>query len=420
MKTKHLRNMALTTALTGLTAGWAAPVLAEEVTFYSWRVQEQTLWAAISEGGLIDGVTVKFVQIDADNYDTKLRIDLQAGGPDLFQGRAGAAWLAPLIEAGILAPLSGVDLSGIAPAALSAAQGADGTIYGVPFSVQMQSILYNKAVLAANGIEEPASLADLAAAADKLKAAGVVPFSFGGRSGWWLNQVVGEVMTAGLIEDAMAQGLADGTVCFTDPAFVATLTTVKSWQDAGYMNASPMADDYGVMRTSVALGEAAMMIDGVWSSGPASPMYEIDPTLEIGFMPVPGANGKVYAFGDGAYLGNATSAKADAVAKVLAFTATRDFAELFAKHVGELPAYGGEYTVEDPRLAEIASMVASNSSSATPFFANSLNAGEPSYGQLVADGYGALLSGAASPEQVARNIQDGLNSWNYVGAANCP
>ena len=55
----------------------------------------------------------------------------------------------------------------------------------------------------------------------------------------------------------------------------------------------------------------------------------------------------------------------------------------------------------------------------TPFFSYALNKGEPSYGTLVADGYQAMLSGTLSPADLAKKIQDGLNSWNYAGAAKC-
>ena len=97
------------------------------------------------------------------------------------------------------------------------------------------------------------------------------------------------------------------------------------------MNASAMADDYGAMRTSLALGEAAMMLDGAWSTGPTLPMYEIDPDLQMGFFAVPGQNGKVYAFGDGTYQVNANSTKAEIAQTVLDFTATKEFAELCAE-----------------------------------------------------------------------------------------
>ena len=408
-------------ATTALSAGLlTTAAYAETVKLYTWREQEVPLWTYISENDMLGAdIDVEAVLVQSDNYDTKLRTDMQSNAPDLFQARAGAAWLASFIDAGIIKP-STVDLSGIAPAALDSGRGADGQVYGVPFAIQMQSVIYNKAVFEANGIAVPTTKEEFDAAAQKLADAGVTPIVFGGRSGWWLNQVVGEVMTAGLVSDEFAGKLISGEACFTDPEFVATLETVKAWQDAGWMNASAMADDYGAMRTSLALGEAAMMLDGAWSTGPTSPMYEIDPDLQMGFFPIPGQNGKVYAFGDGTYQVNANSSKADIAQKVLEFTATKEFAELFVEHVGELPAYGGEYAVENPTLAEVANLIATNSSSQTPFFAYALNSGEPSYGTLVADGYQSLLSGSITPADLARKIQDGLNSWNYAGAANCP
>jgi raffinose/stachyose/melibiose transport system substrate-binding protein len=412
-----LTTLLATTALSAafLTTG----AYAETIKLYTWREQEIPLWQYINDNDVLGAdLDIETVLVQSDNYDTKLRTDIQSNAPDVFQARAGAAWLVSFIDAGIIKPTS-VDLSGIAPGALDSARGADGQLYGVPFAIQMQSVIYNKAVFEANGIAVPTTEAEFTAAADTLKAAGITPVVFGARSGWWLNQVVGETLTAGMIPDDFAAKLISGEACFTDPVFVATLDEVKKWQDAGYLNSSAMADDYGAMRTSLALGEAGMMLDGAWSTGPTSPMYEIDPELKMGFFAVPGQNHKVYAFGDGTYQVNANSPKAALAQTVLDFTATKEFAELFVEHVGELPAYGGDYTVNNPQLAEVAALVASDASTQTPFFAYALNSGEPSYGTLVADGYQSLLSGAVTPADLAQKIQDGLNSWNYVGAANC-
>ena len=405
------------TALCGALMTSAA--YAATVNLYTWREQELPLWQAINDSDVLGAdIEVNAVLVQSDNYDAKLRIDLQGDGVDLFQARAGAAWLSPLIDAGVIKPTT-IDLAAMAPGSLDAARGPDGELYGVPFAIQMQSFIYNTAVFEANGITPPTTPDELKAAAEKLKAAGVNPINFGARSGWWLNQVVNEAMTAGMIPDDFAAKLVSGEACFTDPVFVATLEAVKGWQDAGFINASAMADDYGAMRTSVAMGESAMMIDGAWSTGPASPMYEIDPELKMGFFAVPGENGKVYAFGDGTYQVNANSKNLETANKVLEFTATKEFAELFVAQVGELPAYGGDYAVEDPRLKEIANLVATDSAGPTPFFSYALNSGQPSYGSLLETGYQELLSGSASPAEVAKKIQDGLNSWNYVGAANC-
>ncbi|RYE07094.1 MAG: extracellular solute-binding protein [Hyphomicrobiales bacterium] len=391
---------------------------AGEVSLYTWRIQEQPLWDALNASGALGDTTVKVNLITSDDYDAKIRIALQSPGVDLFQGRAGAAWLSSFIDAGIIKE-TGTDLANIAPGTLDAARGPDGKLYGVPFAVQMEGFLYNTAVFADNGIEIPKTADELKAAADKLKAAGIVPINFGGRSGWWLNQVVGEAMTAGLVSDDTAAKLISGEACFTDPEYVTTLQAVADWKAAGYINDSAMADDYGAMRTAVALGESAMMLDGGWSMGPTSPMYEINPDLKLGFFPVPGPNGKVYAFGDGTYLVNANSANAAEAQKVLDFTATKEFAELFVKHVGELPAFGGAYTVEDPLLKSVADAVANNASSQTPFFAYALNSGQPSYGSLEQAAYEKILGGTGTAEEAAKDIQAGLNSWNYAGAAKC-
>lgn len=413
----RLTTLLATTALSAALLSTAA--YAETIKLYTWREQELPLWQYISENDLLGAdLDVETVLVQSDNYDTKLRTDIQSNAPDVFQARAGAAWLAAFIDAGIIKPTT-VDLSGIAPGALDSARGADGELYGVPFAIQMQSVIYNKAVFADNGIAVPTTPEEFTAAADALKAAGVTPMVFGGRSGWWLNQVVGETLTAGLVPDDFAAKLISGEACFTDPQFVATLDMVKAWQDGGYLNASALADDYEAMRTSLALGEAGMMLDGAWSTGPTSPMYEIDPDLQMGFFALPGDNHKVYAFGDGTYQVNANSAKAELAQRVLDFTATQEFAELFVEHVGELPAYGGEYAVDNPLLAEVAGLIANDASTQTPFFAYALNSGTPSYGTLVAEGYQSLLAGEITPTDLAQKIQDGLNSWNYVGAGNC-
>ena len=146
--------------------------LAGEVTLYTWRVQEQALWDYIDQNKVLGDTTVKVVVINSDDYDAKLRIALQSPGVDLFQGRAGAAWLQPLIDAGSIKPTT-TDLSLMAPGTLDAARGADGKLYGVPFAVQMEGVLYNTKVFADNGITPPKTLEELAADADKLKAAGI-------------------------------------------------------------------------------------------------------------------------------------------------------------------------------------------------------------------------------------------------------
>src|SRR5690242_13826445 len=122
----RISSLMAATALCG--ALMTTSVLAGEVTLYTWRQQEVPLWDKINADKLLGDTTVKVVQINSDDYDAKLRIALQSPGVDLFQGRAGAAWLSSFIDSGILKP-TGTDLSTMAPGTLDAARGPDGQLY---------------------------------------------------------------------------------------------------------------------------------------------------------------------------------------------------------------------------------------------------------------------------------------------------
>ena len=386
--------------------------------FWSWRPQEVKLWERVNEEKLLDGIEINYQTLPPDDYDSRLRVALQSGnGPDVFHGRAGANWLDVLVEANILEPLpSSVATDVVLPASLSAVTGSDGQVYGVPFAVQLQSVIYNKQALADLGVGVPTNMTEFVVLLQKAKDAGVYGMAVGARSGWWNNQVLNEVLMAGMLSDDFQGRLVSGDSCFTDPAFVNALSTFQSWQP--FFNPSPTADDYGAMRTMVALGEAVMMVDGAWSATPASPMYELNPDLELGFFPIPGANGRAVAHPDGGYLVNARSDQKDAAYQLLQLTTSERFATIFAEEVGEMPAVQGLTNIPNELLMEV-SKTLFRSASVEPFVAYSLNAGKPSYAELTAAGYQELLLGDVTPSQFARNIQAGLNSWGYVGAQNC-
>lgn len=416
MKLLKTTLVAATAAATMATSGMALADTTLEL--YTWRIQDQALFDYINENNLIPGVTINAnVYPGADEHETKLRIDFQTNRPDLYHAKAGTAWIQPWIDAGVAAPVSelGVDLSDFSDAALFGATAADGNVYGVPFVMQMESILYNKAVVK----DEPKNLAELEALFAELKDQGITPLHVDGRDGWYLNQVLHEAVLAGMTSDDWAQKVVVGEACFTDDVYVDAWETFKSWQDKGYMNPTPLADDYGAMRTGVALGTSAMMIDGIWSATPASPMFEIDPSLELGYMAVPGENNKVFGFMDGYITYNPNSEKQDAVKKVLEFYTTKEFAQLFAEQVEAIPAASHKINVDNDRVNSAAALIASDALPALPFFTPALNSGEPTYQQLTAAGLQELLGGKTTAREMAEKIQKTLNSQGYIGAENC-
>ena len=391
--------------------------VAGDVSFWTFRKQEKPLWDAINQENLIPGVEVKVKVLNPDDYESSLRSALnQQKGPDIFSTKAGATWLNPFLETGILVDMNtiGVNLSGLN--GVTAVTGADGKVYAVPGSIQLQSVIYNEASLEELDREVPQTLSEFESLLQTAKDNGMVGLSVDGKDSWYLNQVMNEVVMAGFVSDATQEGLIDGTKCFTDSEVVSAFDRFLSWKQ--YINTNPLADDYGAMRTAVASGNAVAMVDGAWSTGPTSPVYEINKDFVPVFGPIPGANAKVVAHADGGYAANSQSKKTEDIAKVLKFTTTRKFAELFVDKVAEVPAYIGSYAVDNERVKNIVALLES-AAKVEPFQAYSLNKDKPSYASLSAEAYQKMLAGEVDAKGAAAHIQKGLNSWGYVGAANC-
>ncbi|KID56071.1 hypothetical protein JF50_17380 [Pseudoalteromonas luteoviolacea] len=389
----------------------------QQLDLYTWRQQEQLLWDKINNQNLIDGVQVNVKVIDFDTYQSHIQLAIQNQRVDLFQWMPGPAALAPLIEHNLILPQHSA-LQSINPNALPAATGADNNIYGVPFAMQLEGILVNKKLLAKHGLEsQPHSISALEHVFSQLKSQNITALQMASDQ-WYLSQVVAEVMTAGLLKASRAQALANGQACFTDADYVNILDTLKDWHTKGYINHDVLKQDYHGMGTSKALGNSALALDGGWRAGPNSVFYQIDKSYQVGFWPIPGESGKFYGFADGTYQANAKSKYAEHAQKVLNFTTTKAFANLFANTLNEIPAYGGQVQINSANLRAQAKRLNEQSYSASLFTAASLNQGSPSYQQLVSEAIKQVFSGKTA-QQAAQHIQQGLNSWQYTGAEYC-
>ncbi len=393
-------------------------VYAETINFYTWRLQDITLWQEISKQNKIPGVKIIPQAVSRHFYKNFLIYELQIGKADLFLWYPGASNLKTLTDNNFIEPYAG-DLSNINSSALQASKGPDGQYYGVPFAIQLQSIMVNKNLLEKHGLlKEPSSLDELTELFDKLKAKDITPFYFAGGTNWYVTQVLSEVLMAGLVDEKFAQGLIKGEKCFTDNKYKQIFTTLKDWMDAGYLNSDITTGDYGVMAKSVSLGNSAMSIDGGWMASPTSDYYVVDPSFKFDFWSVPGTSSKVYALGDGSFQVGATSHNKEVAEKVLKFTTTKEFAEMFAEYVNELPGYGKEFYIKPGELKQMATLVAEKTYKASLFTSYELNQGSPTYNELVLKAIQDTFKNK-SAKQVTNDIQAGLNSWDYVGKEKC-
>ncbi|MBU2986038.1 extracellular solute-binding protein [Saccharophagus degradans] len=389
------------------------------VTFYTWRPVDIAVWEEVNRLNLIPSVRIETKSIVRAYYFDATLLNIQNKNADIFLWQPGASNLKTLIERDYIAPYK-QDLSHMNAGALAGALGPDGQYYGVPFAVQMQSIMVNNKLARKLGVDrKPATLKELENHFSIIKSAGITPIFFSVSEGWYVSQLMGEVFTAGLLEESFTQGLIDGTQCFNTPQYTQIFDTYKRWLDAGYVNTNAKSATYYDMFTAVSFGNAVMSIEGGWMTSKAEPYYTMDANYEFAFWPIPGKSGKYSAFGDGTFQVAKNSPNLEAAQKVLQFTATKKFAELFAKFAQQLPAYGSKIDMPPGDLNTMATLVAEKSYSVSPFNSYALNRGEPNYNELFRQAIVKLTQKEITPTKASQFIQDGLNSWNYVGSAKC-
>ncbi|MEW9669404.1 ABC transporter substrate-binding protein [Ammoniphilus sp. 3BR4] len=161
----------------------------------------------------------------------------------------------------------------------------DGKIYGQPVNLEGYGLVYNKELFKKAGITGlPKTYSELEAAAKKLKAAGITPFSVG-YGEWWVlgNHGLNIAFASQQDPDAFIKGLNGGTAHIAGNEYFEKYLelvdlTVK------YGNSNPLTTDYNTQVTLFATGETAMIQQGNW----IQPMLDqIAPNMEVGILPIP-------------------------------------------------------------------------------------------------------------------------------------
>lgn len=397
-----------------LLAAFCQSCFAEDDTlnFYTWRMVDSAVWNEINRLNLLPGIQVKTTMINREYYTDTLKLLLQSGEADLFLWFSGAKNLQPLIEENFIEPYW-KDLSNMNDSAIAAGTGIDGKYYGVPFAVQLQSIMVNQKLLTKHGINTtPKTLDELDDVFETLKKRGVTPIFLAAGTDWYVSQVIGEVLVAGAVDPNYAKNLVNGKACFNHPEYIQIFEILKRWLDAGYLNQNITQGDYTEMFTSVAIGSAAMGFDGGWMTSKSEQYYIKDPDFKFDFWPVPGGVSKYYVHGDGTFQAGKSAKNYEQAKRALEFTATKAFAELFAEHAQQLPAYKGDFDIKTGDLAVMAKLISENAYPVSLFNAYELNKGSPPYNTLLIEAVRSVLNKQNSPAEAGELIQQGINTWS--------
>ncbi|MEW1960713.1 ABC transporter substrate-binding protein [Kineococcus sp. NPDC059986] len=276
-------------------AGWpSASTKLDGVTLTVWAAQNSNTVPKVvveafqkATGAKVDVVTI------TDPYEQSVQTKIATGDkPDLAFWQPTASMLSSINAKTNLQPLTGAPWVAATEKSLQDLTGIyDDVRYAALISTPaVIGVYYNKQVLQDAGITAtPADWTELVAAAQKLKAAGKVPFfEMGGNDGspwatqWWVQAQLAEQAQAGLWKRVNA-----AQEKFTDPAVVTTIQNYKDLIDQGMFNADIKTATFEDQGKALLDGSAAMVMQVNSFFAQLQSLAQTDElNQKIGFFPI--------------------------------------------------------------------------------------------------------------------------------------
>lgn len=243
-------------------------------------------------------VTIKIQAIQNEDLDGKLQTALNSGdAPDIFLQRGGGK-MAAMVQAGQLMDMTDkvtADTKKVISDGSFKSETYQDKVWAMPIAVLPGGLWYSKDLFTAAGISEaPATIDDLNADVQKLKATGVAPIALGAKDAWpaahWYYWFALRECAPSTMEKT-----ADSK-SFSDPCW---LKAAQDLQD--FANTKPFNE--GFLTTSAQQGasssaglvanhQAAMELMGAWDPGViASLTPDQKPLPDLGFYPFPELSG---------------------------------------------------------------------------------------------------------------------------------
>lgn len=266
------------------------------------------------------GTKVQIVQRAVDEHKTALRVAAGSDrGPDIYFSWAGLGLGGEYVKAGLSLPLDKYYTEykwneELLPSAAAFADLYPGGKHGVPFTFKGEAVYYNKTLFAKAGItEEPKTYEEFLAAAQKLKDAGIAPFTFGGTVNWHvmrLMDVILETKCGAEKHDGLKGMKLDWS---KESCAIEAFGDFAKWTK-DYTLQPFMGIDNKQSYSLFTAGRAAMMLEGDWLVNQLSgSKVNLD---DYGIFPFPTNTNRLYGFAEYNYV-STKSKSPDTAAKFL-------------------------------------------------------------------------------------------------------
>jgi len=411
---KRRRGLVVVLVLALLALPLAASAQTVELTLGSWRVddvaQVQKLLDAFHAKH--PNIRIKFTPTNPPDYNAVLRTQLTGGtGPDLMYVRSykvgqdlyADGFLEPLTE---LLPILEENYTVGSLEAWS----LDGVPFAVPFMAVSHGIYYNVDLFKKHNLEIPQTWEELLAVAEKLKAAGVIPFANGSKDEWDMNEIVFMNLLPNFIggRDARLE-YETGQVPFNDEKMVSAFQALQDL--APYLPVGQEGVSYYDAQQLFLLGRAAMFFGGSWDVA-FFVASEPDFDWSVFATPAPEGRPQVVCFHPDAGLGlNAASPHKEAGLAFLKWVTSAEAAQILADEIpGFYPLNVNPIQIQSKHANDFYALSEGKEVDAR-FVWPVLQAGEPNGYLLTQTAALAVVKGSMTPQEAADYLQEGLEQW---------
>lgn len=359
------------------------------------------------------GVTIEIQSIQNEDLDGKLQTALNSGdAPDIFLQRGGGK-MAAMVKAGQLKDLTDAITGGakeeISEAAYSASS-LDDKIYAMPVAVLPGGLFYSQDLFDQAGItENPATLDELEAATERLKAAGIEPIALGAKDAWPAAHWYYWLALRECSSDTLAE--AADEMNFDDECWVRAGEDLQAFAatepfNAGFLTTTAQ-QGAGSSAGLIANHQAGMELMGAWNPGVIGSLTpDQKPLADLAWFPFPEVEGGDGEPGSmmGGVDGYSCSVDApDACVDFLNYLGTSDVQTAYYKAFNAPPVNTvAQGAVTEPYLQSI--LEAYN---AAPYASQWL---DTVYGQNVGNALNVavvnMLAGQGTPEDIVKAVQD--------------
>jgi raffinose/stachyose/melibiose transport system substrate-binding protein len=352
------------------------------------------------------GTVVKVEAMPSENMRTVLQTQLRSGeGPDVFSWGSGPGYAGALAQAGLLHDLTSAYQQYQWPVYDFAKEQVtfDGKIVGIPGEMETIGLFYNKDMFTEMGLQQPANLADLQNAAQKIKDGGKTPIAVADQEGWPGGHLLSMALSSRIGSDGM-DALVKGESSWDNPDVVAALQLWKDWNEGGYFPKSPTSLTTDGAAALFYSGDAAVLPTGSW----AIESIEKNTDFEVGYIPFPAEGGPgifTGGLGSGPFV-SASSKHIDASVKFLNFLASPEHGRWTVEELGTIPAYPVDTAgvKVSPLFAQVLKDTSKFSEGAGDFGINIDVRATDRFNKAMWDGVQAILSDQQTPQEVAKSL----------------